>query len=76
MDRQQIKEELNNIFEIEPVSVAAAAVGATTGFAAARGISYLYCRNKFGKGTPEFKKCISMKSTPIGKIVQKARGKK
>jgi len=66
MDPQQIKEELENIFEIDPGAIAvvgAAAVGAAAG----RGMSMLICAKKFGRGTAKYKECMKMKNTIFGK---------
>jgi len=75
-----LREELNNVFD-EAVGTLVAAGAA--GFATGRLVSMAFCAKKFGKGTPKYKNCMSMKNTPAGKLVQGAgkavqrlRGKK
>jgi len=58
MDRQQIKEKLNIIFE-DPLIYAGAAVAAgSTAFAANRMQKHVRCRMKYKTGSPEYLKCM------------------
>ena len=75
-----LRQELNDIIEIGPAAIAASA-GA--GFATGRIMSMAICSKKFGRGTPGYKKCMSMKNTQGGKAVMgikkgidRVRGKK
>lgn len=79
MDYDDIREELNQIFEIGPQTAALLAAG-TVGIAGGRFLAHRKCAKRYGKGTPEYKKCISMKNSNIGQtasaIKKKLTGKK